>query len=111
VPKTLGQSLQEQLASVALVKSATRLSVFLGPTQIIFRFAQQVGMLPLTGTTSEQHMKEDPVAEQLTLSAEELRGIETDRHLRKKPLFVLGRSFHVLLVPGSSQNNGHAPLK
>ena len=30
-----------------------------GPAQIIFRFAQQIGMLPLTGTRSEQHMKED----------------------------------------------------
>jgi hypothetical protein len=28
----------------------------------------QIGMLPLTGTTSEQHMKEDLQAEELTLS-------------------------------------------
>ncbi|KAK3264781.1 hypothetical protein CYMTET_26505 [Cymbomonas tetramitiformis] len=27
--------------------------------QLIFRFAVQVGMIPLTGTTSERHMKED----------------------------------------------------
>jgi diketogulonate reductase-like aldo/keto reductase len=27
--------------------------------QVIFRFAMQIGMLPLTGTTSQQHMKED----------------------------------------------------
>lgn len=27
--------------------------------QVIFRFAQQVGMLPLTGTTDPQHMRED----------------------------------------------------
>jgi diketogulonate reductase-like aldo/keto reductase len=47
------------------------------PAQIIFRFAMQIGMLPLTGTTSEQHMKEDLQAERLTLSAEELRRIET----------------------------------
>jgi aryl-alcohol dehydrogenase-like predicted oxidoreductase len=37
----------------------------------------QIGMLPLTGTTSEQHMKEDLQAEQLELSAEEIRRIET----------------------------------
>ncbi|MGH7255874.1 MAG: aldo/keto reductase family protein, partial [Nitrospirales bacterium] len=48
-----------------------------GPAQIIFRFAMAVGMLPLTGTTSQQHMKEDLLAEQLTLSEEEVRRIET----------------------------------
>ena len=29
------------------------------PEQIVFRFSMQAGMTPLTGTTSEQHMKED----------------------------------------------------
>jgi len=45
--------------------------------QVIFRFAMQIGMLPLTGTTSQQHMKEDLQAEQLALSAEEIQRIET----------------------------------
>ena len=48
-----------------------------GPAQVIFRFAMQIGMLPLTGTTSQLHMKEDLRAEQLALSAEEIRRIET----------------------------------
>ena len=48
-----------------------------GSAQVIFRFAMQIGMLPLTGTTSEQHMKEDLQAEQLALSTEEIRRIET----------------------------------
>lgn len=47
------------------------------PAQVIFRFAMQVGMLPLTGTTDVEHMKDDLRAEQLTLSAEEIRKIET----------------------------------
>ncbi len=47
------------------------------PTQVIFRFAMQMGMLPLTGTTSAQHMQEDLRAEQFDLSAEELSQIET----------------------------------
>jgi len=47
-----------------------------GPAQVIFRFAMQIGMLPLTGTTSEQHMKEDLAAERFSLLAEELRTIE-----------------------------------
>jgi diketogulonate reductase-like aldo/keto reductase len=48
-----------------------------GPAQVIFRFAMQIGMLPLTGTTSERHMKEDLEAEELQLSAEEIQRIET----------------------------------
>jgi diketogulonate reductase-like aldo/keto reductase len=45
--------------------------------QIIFRFAMQIGMLPLTGTTSQQHMKQDLQAEQFVLSPEEIQWIET----------------------------------
>lgn len=48
-----------------------------GLAQVIFRFAMQVGMLPLTGTTNEQHMKEDLQAEQLILTAEDMKVIET----------------------------------
>jgi diketogulonate reductase-like aldo/keto reductase len=47
-----------------------------GPAQVVFRFAMQIGMLPLTGTTSEQHMKEDLQAERLSLSQEEVGRIE-----------------------------------
>ena len=53
---------------------AQRLGI--GPTQVIFRFAQQIGMLPLTGTTSEQHMKEDLAVEQFELTSEEVHRIE-----------------------------------
>ncbi len=45
--------------------------------QVIFRFAMQIGMLPLTGTTSQHHMKEDLQAEQFALSSEEIQRIET----------------------------------
>ncbi len=48
-----------------------------GLAQVVFRFAMQVGMLPLTGTTNPQHMKEDLEAEQLTLTAEDMQVIET----------------------------------
>lgn len=48
-----------------------------GPAQVVFRFAIQIGILPLTGTTSPQHMVEDLRAEQLALTPEETRVIET----------------------------------
>jgi diketogulonate reductase-like aldo/keto reductase len=47
------------------------------PAQVVFRFAMQIGMLPLTGTTREQHMKEDLQAEQLALLPEEIQLIES----------------------------------
>lgn len=48
-----------------------------GPAQVIFAFAMQIGMLPLTGTTNPQHMQEDLQAERLTLSQDEIQRIET----------------------------------
>ena len=65
----------EVLADPEIRTIAKRLGT--GPAQIIFRFAMQIGMLPLTGTTSQQHMKEDLQAEQLALSTEEIQRIET----------------------------------
>jgi len=48
-----------------------------GLAQIVFRFAMQVGMLPLTGTTNQQHMKEDLRSNQFDLTPDELQRIET----------------------------------
>jgi diketogulonate reductase-like aldo/keto reductase len=45
--------------------------------QVVFRFALQVGMLPLTGTTDARHMREDLAAAGIELSAEDVAAIET----------------------------------
>lgn len=45
--------------------------------QLIFSFALQRGMLPLTGSTNRSHLEEDLGAYQITLSEEELSLIET----------------------------------
>jgi diketogulonate reductase-like aldo/keto reductase len=63
------------LADSEVLTIARRLGA--SPAQVIFRFAIQIGMLPLTGTTNRQHMKEDLQAEQLVLSAEDIELIET----------------------------------
>jgi diketogulonate reductase-like aldo/keto reductase len=47
------------------------------PAQVIFRFARAVGMLPLTGTSSAEHMKQDLASLALTLSDREVRAIES----------------------------------
>jgi diketogulonate reductase-like aldo/keto reductase len=66
---------REVLVDPQVQKIARRLGAT--SAQIIFRFAMQIGMLPLTGTTSQQHMREDLEAERLELSTEELDLIET----------------------------------
>ena len=47
------------------------------PAQVVFRFARAVGMLPLTGTTDAEHMKQDLVSRDLSLTADEVRAIES----------------------------------
>jgi diketogulonate reductase-like aldo/keto reductase len=46
------------------------------PAQVVFRFALQVGMLPLTGTTDAAHMREDLAALDMELSSEDVETIE-----------------------------------
>ena len=66
---------REVFVEPAVRAIAQRLEV--GLAQVVFRFAMQTGMLPLTGTTNPQHMKEDLQAEQITLTAEDMQVIET----------------------------------
>jgi diketogulonate reductase-like aldo/keto reductase len=47
------------------------------PAQVVFRFAHAVGMLPLTGTTNPEHMKQDLGTGALALSADEVRALES----------------------------------
>jgi diketogulonate reductase-like aldo/keto reductase len=46
------------------------------PAQVVFRFAQQVGMVPLTGTKDPDHMRQDLAASRFELDASELATIE-----------------------------------
>lgn len=45
-------------------------------TQVVFRFALQAGMIPLTGTSDSGHMADDLAAYDLELTDEEMRAIE-----------------------------------
>jgi len=47
------------------------------PAQVIFAFARQMGMLPLTGTSDAAHMKQDLASLGLVLSAEAVKEIES----------------------------------
>jgi diketogulonate reductase-like aldo/keto reductase len=46
------------------------------PAQVVFAFARAVGMLPLTGTSNGEHMKQDLASSGLELSSDAVRAIE-----------------------------------
>jgi len=46
------------------------------PAQVVFRFARQAGIVPLTGTTSPAHMREDLAIDDFELSAADVATIE-----------------------------------
>jgi diketogulonate reductase-like aldo/keto reductase len=66
-PEVLGS---RQVAAIAARLGATA-------AQVVFRFSRAVEMLPLTGTTDPEHMKQDLASSALTLSADEIRAIES----------------------------------
>jgi diketogulonate reductase-like aldo/keto reductase len=47
------------------------------PAQVVFRFAQAVGIIPLTGTGDAAHMRQDLASRALPLSADDVRAIES----------------------------------
>jgi diketogulonate reductase-like aldo/keto reductase len=47
------------------------------PAQVVFRFAQVSGMLPLTGTSNADHMRQDLASRDLEMSAGEVKAIES----------------------------------
>ena len=47
------------------------------PAQVVFAFAQAIGILPLTGTSDPEHMQQDLTSLQLTVPAEIAHAIET----------------------------------
>ncbi len=48
--------------------------------QIVFRFAQSIGILPLTGTSDAGHMKQDLDSAGIELAADEVRLVDTMGH-------------------------------
>src|SRR6185369_13977310 len=46
------------------------------PAQIVFRFTQQLGMIPLTGTSDPGHMRQDLAVSEFDLDADELAVVD-----------------------------------
>jgi diketogulonate reductase-like aldo/keto reductase len=67
---------QEFLGAPAIRAAAARLKT--GIAQVIFKFSMQIGMVPLTGTTDPEHMRDDLGVEKLgPLTDEEMEAILT----------------------------------
>jgi diketogulonate reductase-like aldo/keto reductase len=65
----------EVLHHPPLVALATRLNAT--PAQVIFCFARAIGILPLTGTSSAEHMEQDLASLKLTLPPDVVLAIES----------------------------------
>jgi diketogulonate reductase-like aldo/keto reductase len=69
VPLEGGPMTSPELATIARGHGAT-------PAQIVLRFAQQVGMVPLTGTSDPLHMRQDLELDAIHLDVSELAAID-----------------------------------
>ena len=47
------------------------------PAQVVFSFARAIGMVPLTGTSNVEHMREDLASLDLQLAPDVVREIES----------------------------------
>jgi len=63
------------------------------PAHVIFRFAHAIGIVPLTGTSNVDHMKQDLASRELALSAEAVLTARGERS---------GRPIRAMLTPQKS---------
>ena len=66
---------KEVLKHPTLIAIAARLDIT--PAQVVFSFSRALGILPLTGTSNADHMKQDLASLHLTLPPEMVRKIES----------------------------------
>lgn len=66
---------QEVLNHPPFIEVAAKLNAT--PAQVVFAFARAIGILPLTGTSSAEHMRQDLGSLQITLPDELARAIES----------------------------------
>jgi diketogulonate reductase-like aldo/keto reductase len=66
---------QEVLHHPPFMEVAAKLNAT--PAQVVFAFARAVGILPLTGTSNGEHMRQDLRSVEIALPAELVRTIES----------------------------------
>jgi diketogulonate reductase-like aldo/keto reductase len=66
---------RQVVESAAIAELASALTAT--PAQVLFSFARSIGILPLTGTSSMEHMKQDLASLEITIPADIVEGIES----------------------------------
>jgi len=78
--KIIYQGFSLLTANLEVVRSSLLARVAAGrgvaPAQVVFAFARAAGMVPLTGTSSAEHMRQDLESTQVKLSPDEVSAIE-----------------------------------
>jgi len=65
---------RQVVGSAAIAELASALDAT--PSQVVFGFARAIGILPLTGTSSAEHMQQDLASLQIAIPAEVMEAIE-----------------------------------
>jgi len=66
-----------KLTSASLTSASLAANANATPAQVVFSFARAVGILPLTGTSDPEHMKQDLASRDLTLPPDAIDTIES----------------------------------
>jgi diketogulonate reductase-like aldo/keto reductase len=74
--EVLHHPLIASLTSASLTSASLTASGNATPAQVVFRFARSIGILPLTGTTNAEHMKQDLASRDVKLPPEAVQAIE-----------------------------------
>jgi diketogulonate reductase-like aldo/keto reductase len=75
--EVLRHPLIAKLTSARLTSASLAANANATPAQIVFSFARTVGILPLTGTSDPEHMKQDLASRDLTLPPDAIHAIES----------------------------------
>ena len=74
---TANQELLHHPLIASLTSASLTASANATPAQVVFSFARSVGILPLTGSTNAEHMKQDLASRDVKLSPEAVQAIES----------------------------------
>jgi diketogulonate reductase-like aldo/keto reductase len=74
---TANQEVLDHPLIASLTRDSLAGSANATPAQVVFSFARAIGILPLTGTTNAEHMKQDLAARNLTLPPDAVQAIES----------------------------------
>jgi len=73
---TANQEVLQHPLIASLTRASLAASVNATPAQVVFSFARSIGILPLTGTSNAEHVKQDLASRDVKLPPEAVQAIE-----------------------------------